>query len=160
VGSQSTDPDESLPVRNSKLRVYLLRFRNSAVSLISLKLKFPSGDGSSTDKTIQKPPFLVKTRGFRGGFQKPLPYGQIKLSASGNDHGDGPALMSHKQRTKHPHFLVYPSISWVFICPEFSGQITFRPSTQVSAFCIIVVSLKICGLLLLCNFIDIVYSEF
>ena len=56
-------------------------------------------------------------------------------------------------------FSVYPSIGWVFICPENSGQITFRPSTQVSAFCIIVVSLKICSLLLLYKLNDIVYSE-
>ena len=46
-------------------------------------------------EAIQKPPFLVETRGFRGSFQKPLAYGQTEFSASGNDHGDGPALISH-----------------------------------------------------------------
>ena len=35
-------------------------------------------------KTIQKPPFLVETLGFQGWSEKPLAYGQIEFSASGD----------------------------------------------------------------------------
>ena len=40
--------------------------------------------GNDRGKTIQKPPFLVETQGFRGWSEKPLAYGEIEFSASGD----------------------------------------------------------------------------
>ena len=46
-------------------------------------------------KTIQKPPFLVETRGFRGWFEKPLAYGQIEFSVTGDGSPAISQLSSH-----------------------------------------------------------------
>ena len=48
--------------------------------------------GVHQGKTIQKPPFLVETRGFRGRFEKPQAFSQIELSVSGDGRGLSPNI--------------------------------------------------------------------
>jgi hypothetical protein len=57
-------------------------------------------------------------------------------------------------------FMGLPSLGWVFICPDFSGQITFRPLTHVYTVCSTAVSLEVGSLSLLPQLNDIVCSEF
>ena len=88
-------------------------------------------DYGGMGKAIQKPPFLVETRGFRGWSEKPLAYGQIEFSAS----GDGRRLfvaVSVKQTPRYPQRSIVP-------CPQQRIKVNFTSNCMPRMFVLFMV---------------------
>ena len=79
VNERQDDWDELLPLAEFSY--------NNHVHSLTQQTPFMADTGRNPwmglGKTIQKPPFLVETRGFRGWFGKPPAYSQIEFSVSG-----------------------------------------------------------------------------